>query len=53
VVVAEELYGLCKLQLHPRNFKALRAAASAELCAPVVALLGTDGERQDGADARV
>jgi hypothetical protein len=40
VVVAEELYGLCKLQLHPRNFKALRAAASAELCAPVVALLG-------------
>jgi RAP1 GTPase activating protein 1 len=39
-VVAEELYGLCKLQLHPRNFKALRATAASDAVTPLVSLLG-------------
>lgn len=39
-VAAENLHGLCKLQPHPINFKALKRVASNDEFSPVVALLG-------------
>lgn len=39
-VAAENLHGLCKLQPHPINFKALKRAASNDEFSPVVSLLG-------------